>query len=509
MAAECFCQDEDGSKQIFCEHDGQFIASASCKSNEWCVGPRNRDEAIYGPTSDLCREVDISCGGSTLYPSCNLCPRNDGKEWCTGDCYLDDEEDICKEIYQYAKVVHARCHKKFSATNWIFNILQTKKTWLQSKDGCSKSKDCLGVYQQSCDPKSTAFYLCSKYIEVDAKYDGCVYKKDSVRGYPSDFIEEEKQCVKSNVNVLREFTPASQSISEMEVTRKDCEEYCAKHEQCWGCSGSETKSLQVNAIPECGSHKPWRGIMGGGISQKPVCFDVKTYLSQWKERIEWGIDPWCSSSITYNKSNYIERCCLAHGNYTLACKNKEKPDGWYGGYLEIQGRVYCDDFVGYKGLRELTISEKNAVTIVQNTSRHEARAITNQDRIPRPPIINCVEGTVEYEISNCTKCPPRTCICEDHCDWDACHLYVPPQQCLDKTMATWKWNSYHHHWTAQTKQGEEAQDTNEVLNDTKTKPGMDSKNPEPSHKPNRNRSCLLYTSPSPRDLSTSRMPSSA
>ena len=92
---------------------------------------------------------------------------------------------------------------------------------------------------------------------------------------------------------------------------------------------------------------------------------------------------------------------------------------------------------------------KNAETIVQNTSRHEARAITNQDRIPRPPKIDCVEGTVEYEISNCTKCPPHTCFCEDHCSWEVCRLDRPPYRCLPRINTAWVWDSEKLFWTAQ------------------------------------------------------------
>ena len=41
---------------------------------------------------------------------------------------------------------------------------------------------------------------------------------------------------------------------------------------------------------------------------------------------------------------YTEECCLNPGVYTLKCKNEED-DGWYGGFLEIQGKHYCKDFL--------------------------------------------------------------------------------------------------------------------------------------------------------------------
>ena len=40
-----------------------------------------------------------------------------------------------------------------------------------------------------------------------------------------------------------------------------------------------------------------------------------------------------------------QECCQAPGTYRLECKDRYS-DGWHGGYLEIQGKKYCDDFLG-------------------------------------------------------------------------------------------------------------------------------------------------------------------
>ena len=262
LVAKCFCEDQDGSKQIFCENDGKFTATDSCDYNEWCVGPKNQNEALYGPTSDLCKDVDISCGGSTLYPSCNHCPRKDEKEWCGGDCYLDEKEDTCNEIHQYAKVGHSTCSYDTSSS-FIANILGNKKSLMEGKSACSKDKDCLGVYQRSCDLQYAEFKLCYDYIEIDASYESCVYKKDSVRGYPSDFIEvgDGVQCNESNVNVLEEFIPPSQSLRDVGLTRKKCKDYCSKNDQCWGCIKWSISSLKMNAIHKCGDQKPSKALI--------------------------------------------------------------------------------------------------------------------------------------------------------------------------------------------------------------------------------------------------------
>ena len=53
------------------------------------------------------------------------------------------------------------------------------------------------------------------------------------------------------------------------------------------------------------------------------------------------------------------RCCLAPGNYTLTCKSENRYN-WWQGYLEIQGRKYCHDYIGYKALRHVQIIGKIA-----------------------------------------------------------------------------------------------------------------------------------------------------
>ena len=53
---------------------------------------------------------------------------------------------------------------------------------------------------------------------------------------------------------------------------------------------------------------------------------------------------------------YFEKCCLATGIYTLLCSNDLGPFGWGNSFIEVLGERYCDDFVGYKGLRRIVIS---------------------------------------------------------------------------------------------------------------------------------------------------------
>ena len=51
-------------------------------------------------------------------------------------------------------------------------------------------------------------------------------------------------------------------------------------------------------------------------------------------------------------------CCVAPGNYTLTCRNTKYPNGWKKGFIFINGRRYCDDFMGFKVMRRISIKGK-------------------------------------------------------------------------------------------------------------------------------------------------------
>ena len=77
------------------------------------------------------------------------------------------------------------------------------------------------------------------------------------------------------------------------------------------------------------------------------CTTIKIRTERWGNEISYAIGT-CASKRRYsNGRNYEEECCLAPGNYTLDC-NDSWGDGWNGGYLEIDGKKYCDRFIGRK-----------------------------------------------------------------------------------------------------------------------------------------------------------------
>ena len=55
-----------------------------------------------------------------------------------------------------------------------------------------------------------------------------------------------------------------------------------------------------------------------------------------------------------NELHFI-RCCLPPGTYTLICKNTKSKYGWGSSKFTINGKRFCDDFVGFKALRTVLI----------------------------------------------------------------------------------------------------------------------------------------------------------
>lgn len=52
---------------------------------------------------------------------------------------------------------------------------------------------------------------------------------------------------------------------------------------------------------------------------------------------------------------HIDKCCLPPGKYTLNCKNTKSKYGWGNYIFTINGKRYCDDFVGFKAMRIVLI----------------------------------------------------------------------------------------------------------------------------------------------------------
>ena len=96
-----------------------------------------------------------------------------------------------------------------------------------------------------------------------------------------------------------------------------------------------------------------------------VCMTIKLHIGdQYQEQhfsLNWEID-YCygpKNSVKYQANKiYLDRCCLSPGVHTLICRNDARFFGWGDSFIEILGQRYCDDFVGYKGLRKVVVEGK-------------------------------------------------------------------------------------------------------------------------------------------------------
>ena len=71
---------------------------------------------------------------------------------------------------------------------------------------------------------------------------------------------------------------------------------------------------------------------------------------------EWRMGSCYGPKTTYISNRiYYDRCCLTQDTYTLICKNTKSKYGWGNADFKIDGKQYCDDFVGFKAMRTVFI----------------------------------------------------------------------------------------------------------------------------------------------------------
>ena len=56
---------------------------------------------------------------------------------------------------------------------------------------------------------------------------------------------------------------------------------------------------------------------------------------------------------------WYDRCCLPEGQYTLTCRNTKSKYGWGNAKFIVDGKRYCDDFVGFKAMRTISIKGRS------------------------------------------------------------------------------------------------------------------------------------------------------
>ena len=72
--------------------------------------------------------------------------------------------------------------------------------------------------------------------------------------------------------------------------------------------------------------------------------------------MSWTLGTCKSTRAYYRYSSYTESCCIVGGMHQLACVDAAG-NGWNGGFLEIEGTVYCKDFrIGHQQTYDIDIS---------------------------------------------------------------------------------------------------------------------------------------------------------
>jgi len=86
------------------------------------------------------------------------------------------------------------------------------------------------------------------------------------------------------------------------------------------------------------------------------CFNVTITTKLYGHENAWSLGTCVSDDGRYRENNvYTEECCLDAGKYTLNCDDTYK-DGWHGGFIEIQGTQYCEDFTeGHQQSQDIDI----------------------------------------------------------------------------------------------------------------------------------------------------------
>ena len=85
---------------------------------------------------------------------------------------------------------------------------------------------------------------------------------------------------------------------------------------------------------------------------------------------QWTMGPCYGPTLFTNYSNTIsgdytpneihyDRCCLPSGKYTLTCINRKSTYGWGNVTFKIDGRKYCDDFIGFKAMETVLVQGKD------------------------------------------------------------------------------------------------------------------------------------------------------
>ena len=81
-------------------------------------------------------------------------------------------------------------------------------------------------------------------------------------------------------------------------------------------------------------------LLGGGCPYTTVTVKTTTTVSGYEN---WSVGSCENEYVFEDHKTVSQTCCLEKGFNLIVCKEAEGR-GWMGGYLEINGQKFCDEF---------------------------------------------------------------------------------------------------------------------------------------------------------------------
>ena len=198
-------------------------------------------------------------------------------------------------------------------------------------------------YSPSCSlcPKATDTEWCHGDCHYDHKDDQCKEKMEFERVLNA-YCKYDRRFLPKRFDSLRDAKLACSSDKGcIGVYDKDC--------------NTKNFSPCKTFIKDLSSRNPTHSCVHKK-KESEECIDVQ--LSTVDDLVSWNIGSCSNTTYIYNvdagSEVNVDRCCIKKGDYILSCKSNNQ-HSWKQGYLEIQGRRYCNDFVGYRALRRVKI----------------------------------------------------------------------------------------------------------------------------------------------------------
>ena len=227
---------------------------------------------------------------------------------------------------------------------------------------CSSNEKCIGVLEENCDSSST-YYLCQEDIKKDFDVISCVHKKRDTIVFPSEFQQKDGGITCKNISshTIKKFEFPNVFLLDETEALETCQKYCSRNPTCWGCSlichdgNTICHSGKWNAISECDKSDPSGLAERTLTSQKPICKDVTVKTQYDGQSVRWKLGHFHNARQYDDYREYIQRCCMIPGIYTLTCINNDNPEGWKNSRLSFQGVDFCFDFMSFKVFRQIIV----------------------------------------------------------------------------------------------------------------------------------------------------------